>query len=150
MSEKRDAKRFAVAQAEIAEPVQAVALVLTPSHYIAGQFGLVGDVVQQTKRKAEAAGFAHNNLFALTDQALYVIDIVNPNRMKVRTISGVWRWDEFTATGFKKGLHHYLNMEWVDGRSATFEFMSRGMFRSQLPVLDEIVRRSAAPRPSNP
>jgi hypothetical protein len=34
----------------------------------------------------------------------------------------------------------------LDGRAATFEFMGRGMFKHQLPLLDEIVRRSAAPQ----
>jgi hypothetical protein len=147
MGDKRQAKLRSIAEQELGEPVQAVAILTRPGSTMSRQFGLVGAAAHPATRTAN--GFAAHNLVAITDDGMHVFD-VSGNTTKVKALLGNWPWHAFDATVDGRGFSRKITLHWYDGSESRLEANVSGIQKFHLEVLDQLVRRTAVAQDGGP
>jgi hypothetical protein len=143
MGERKANKLIAVAQAQIAEPVLAAAIVTPKGRTGAAMMGGLSGVAIHAASKSNAA-FSGTSLFAITDSALYAFRAGTNVGVKIKEPIGVWPWGSFGASTSRGKVAQFLFLRWSDGNVHELEVHARGVNSFQGPFIDELVRRAAA------
>jgi hypothetical protein len=143
MGERKANKLIAVAQAQIAEPVVAAAIVSPKGrHGAAAMGGLAGVAIHSASKSSTA--FTGTSLFAMTNSALYAFRVGTNLGVKIKEPIGVWPWGSFGASTSQGKITQFLFLTWGDGNVHELEVHARGVNKFQGPFVDEVVRRAYA------
>jgi hypothetical protein len=143
LGDRQAAKLIGLAQAQIAEPVLAAAVVSPKGKQGAQALGGLAGLAIHNASKTKT-GFASTNVFAITDTALHAFKAGNNFGVKLKEPIGSWPWGAFGAATTTGTMTQFLFLSWSDGSITELEAQHRGAGKFQGALINEVVRRAAA------